>query len=171
MKNNALSIANYFVELAKGDGKEIQPLKLMKLSYIAHGYILAILDKSALDPRFDKVEAWKFGPVIPSVYHSFKFYGNKNIEEPTFIFKGENFENDSPEIEIPRLNGESEKEICEFVWRNYEKYSGSDLVTMLHRDGTPWSIVYKEGKNIEIPDELTKSYYKLLVKELFEENE
>ena len=169
MKNNALSIANYFIELANNESEEVKPLKLMKLVYIAHGYILATLNKSALNPRFDRVEAWKFGPVIPSVYHSFKSYGNKGITELTSIFKEENFNEDSPEIEIPILNGEDEKYVCNFVWRNYGKYSGSDLVTMLHLEGTPWSIVYKEGKNVEIPDELTKSYYKTLVEELLQD--
>ena len=163
MKNNALSIANYFVDLANRDNKEIQPLKLIKLVYIAHGYILAILDKSALDPRFDKVEAWKFGPVIPSVYHSFKIYGNEDIKKKTSIFREENLENDLPLIETPELNGDNEKGICEFVWRNYGDFSGSDLVTMLHKDGTPWSMFYKIGPNVEIPDFATQRYYKRMV--------
>lgn len=163
MKNNALSIANYFIELAENESKGIRPLKLMKLVYIAHGYILAILDKSALDPRFDKVEAWKFGPVIPSVYHSFKIYGNENIRKKTSVFKEENPENDFPLMETPELNGDAEKEICEFVWRNYGDFSGSDLVTMLHRDGTPWSMFYKIGQNVEIPDYATQKYYKRMV--------
>jgi len=169
MKNNALSIANYFVELAEKENSGIRPLKLMKLVYIAHGYILAILDKSALDPRFDKVEAWKFGPVIPSVYHSFKIYGNENIRKKTSIFKEDFHENDSPLIETPELNGDDEKEICKFVWKNYGDFSGSDLVTMLHKDGTPWSMFYKIGQNVEIPDYATQRYYRRMV-ELIKNN-
>ena len=79
MKDNALSMANYFIELAQKDGHEIRPLRLMKLVYIAHGFMLAMLDRSVLNPRFDRVEAWKYGPVIPSVYHSFKGYGASPI--------------------------------------------------------------------------------------------
>lgn len=44
MENYALAIANYFIELAHKESKDIRPLKLMKLVYIAHGYILAMLD-------------------------------------------------------------------------------------------------------------------------------
>lgn len=162
MENNALSIANYFIDLAGKNNEKIKPLRLMKLVYIAHGYILAILNKSALNKRFDRVEAWKFGPVIPSVYHSFKIYGSDDIEEKTKIFTDE-YSEEIPKIEEPTLEGEEERKVCDFVWKNYRSYSGSDLVTMLHREGTPWSIVYQKGQNVEIPDELTKVYYSNLV--------
>ena len=72
MKANALSVANYFIDLAQKDNKLIHLLGLVKRVYIAHGLALAYRHKGLLDPRFDKVEAWKYGPVIPSVYHSFK---------------------------------------------------------------------------------------------------
>lgn len=162
MENNALSIANYFIDLAGKNNEKIKPLRLMKLVYIAHGYILAILNKSALNKRFDRVEAWKFGPVIPSVYHSFKIYGSDDIKEKTKIFTDE-YSEEIPKIEEPTLEGEEERKVCDFVWKNYRSYSGSDLVTMLHREGTPWSIVYQKGQNVEIPDELTKVYYSNLV--------
>ena len=74
MKDNALSVANYLIDLAKKENKNLTQLGLMKRVYIAHGFSLAINKESLLDNRFDKVEAWKYGPVIPSVYHSFKQY-------------------------------------------------------------------------------------------------
>ena len=87
MKENALSVANYFIDLASKDGKEIRPLKLMKLVYLAYGYALAIIDRSIIDPRFDKVEAWRYGPVIPSVYHSFKQYRDKPVKAKTVVME------------------------------------------------------------------------------------
>lgn len=84
-KPNALAVANYFIEIAKREGKGITQLGLMKRVYIAHGFSLAIHHKSLLDPRFDKVEAWKYGPVIPNVYHSFKQYRSNPILEKTVI--------------------------------------------------------------------------------------
>lgn len=77
MKDNALAVANYFVELAKKDNKALTQLGLMKRVYIAHGFSLAINHKSLLDPRFDRVEAWRYGPVIPSVYHSSSIRQNR----------------------------------------------------------------------------------------------
>lgn len=101
MKDNALSVANYFIELAQKDGKEIRPLKLMKLVYIAYGYALALLGRSIINQRFDKVEAWKLGPVIPSVYHSFKMYGNSNITKKTVMFKDDGL--GGVTLETPKL--------------------------------------------------------------------
>lgn len=157
MKDNALSVANYFIELAKKDNEELRPLKLMKLVYIAYGYALALLNRSIIDYRFDKVEAWKFGPVIPSVYHSFKIFGKNPITEKTTIFVKTK---DGYEIEEPMLHDKEARSICAFVWKKYGlEYSDNGLVTLMHGKGTPWGQVYEEGENNPIPEIYTKLYY------------
>jgi len=164
MNDNALSIANCFIELAQNDKFELCPLKLMKLVYIVYGYALAMLDRPIIDYRFDKVEAWKFGPVIPSVYHSFKNYGKNPITCKTTMFVGDsnNFDVVTPQISDSRV-----KSLCRFVWDEYGKgYSDSELVTLMHGEGTPWAQVYEEHKNNPIPDEYTKLYYKELVRRI-----
>lgn len=167
MRTNALSVANYFIDIAASHNKEIKPLKLMKLVYIAYGYALALLGKSIIDPRFDRVEAWKLGPVIPSVYHSFKMYGRSPItNKTTFIVS----DGDSIKIEEPHLTDEAVKDLCSFVWDKYSPYGDSKLVTILHGIGTPWGRVYEEGMNREIPETLTKAYYTKLVNRLKEKN-
>ncbi|WP_333615541.1 Panacea domain-containing protein [Bacteroides pyogenes] len=166
MNEDALAIANYFIDLARRDGEPIKPLKLMKLVYIAHGYMLAILGYSALNPRFNKVEAWKYGPVIPSVYHSFKHFGNNPITERTTIFEGEN--DGVPTIVEPALKDERERQVCGVVWDRYRGYSDNELVTLMHGVGTPWAKVYKAGQNLPIPDEYTKAYYSYLIEKIIE---
>ena len=161
MKDSALSVANYFVDKSLKETKALKPLKLMKLVYIAHGYMLAMLGYSVFNQRFDKVEAWKFGPVIPSVYHSFKQYGNKPVGGKTGSFTGVRLEDGECIVDYvePTLTDEDAKMICNFVWEKYGNYSDSTLVTMLHSPGTPWKDVYVEGQNNVIPDDLTKEYY------------
>ncbi len=161
MNNNALSVANYLIDLAEKSGKHLQPLKLMKLVYIAYGFGLAVLDRSIIDPRFDKVEAWRFGTVIPSVYHSFKQYGKNDITDKTTMI----VERDSDiQIITPQLEDKYAKAVCEMVWRNYGSKSGYELVNILHAEGTPWWSVYVKGCNNPIPEETTKRYYALLYK-------
>ena len=82
MEVNALAVANYFVELSKRDKVPLHLLGLVKRVYIAHGFSLAITGRPLIDPRFDRIEAWKYGPVIPSVYHSFKHNKYDPITEP-----------------------------------------------------------------------------------------
>lgn len=163
MNTNALSVANYFIELATNDGSSIRPLKLMKLVYIAYGYALAILGKSIIDSRFDKVEAWKFGPVIPSVYHSFKQYGKHEITQKTTIF----VEIDGEiTVKTPELMDEDVRKVCSLTWRRYKNKTDNQLVTLLHGVGTPWANVYVEGQNNPIPEEFTRLYYKELIEYL-----
>lgn len=173
MKDSALSVANYFVDKSLNGTKDLKPLKLMKLVYIAHGYMLALLGYSVFNERFDKVEAWKFGPVIPSVYHSFKQYGNKPITEKTGGFVDVQIKNEEFVVDYiePSLLDEDAKLVCDLVWKIYDNYSDSSLVTMLHSVGTPWKDVYVEGMNNPIPDDLTKAYYQRIVSALIRAGE
>lgn len=162
MRTNASAVANYFIEIAQKEGTPIRPLGLMKRVYIAHGFSMAIFDKSALDSRFDTVEAWKFGPVIPSIYHSFKHYGGNPITEKTTFFDID--PNDGElKLQTPELKDDDIKAVCDMVWKRYKSLSDSELVSMLHADGTPWQLIYEPGKNKPIPDKWTRRYYELIV--------
>lgn len=164
MKDSALSVANYFVDKSLNGPKDLSQLKLMKLVYIAHGYMLAMIDRSVFNPKFDYVEAWKYGPVVPSVYHSFKRFRNDPITEKTIVVKSD--DNINFTFEEPVLQDEDAKKICDYVWERYYGYSAVELVTLLHGSGTPWGTVYVDGMNNIIPDALTKAYYRRLVKTL-----
>lgn len=161
---NAIAIANEFVSLAKEEqSKRLTPLLLMKLTYIAYGFGLALIpDKPMIDPRFDKVEAWKLGPVIPSVYHTFKGYGAGVVTDFGIIFRAED-KDGTPTVDIPRMGAGDERDIVGMTWKRYHHCTASDLVTILHAVGTPWQLTYRAGENREIPERLTRRYYEILV--------
>lgn len=69
-------IADYFITLANeetiGEGnasEKITHLKLQKILYFAQSAFLS-LERGALFN--EKIEAWKYGPVIPDIYKVFK---------------------------------------------------------------------------------------------------
>lgn len=161
MHVNATAVANYFVDLAEQNNFELMQMGLMKRVYITHGFSLAIFDKSALDSRFDVVEAWKNGPVIPSVYHSFKYNKNNPITEKSVFVE---MVNGNIKTTTPNLENEEIKAVANMVWKRYENWSDFQLVELLHRKGTPWFLCYEEGVNNEIPDLYTKAFYKKLIK-------
>ena len=72
----ALEIANYFIEKSLDSGVDLTPMKLNKLVYIAHGWYLGLSDRPLIG---EAAQAWKYGPVIPSIYHRFKAYGGAQI--------------------------------------------------------------------------------------------
>ena len=162
MHIDATAVANYFIKLSIDNNKPIDLLGLLKRVYIAHGFSLALYDKSLLNERFDKVEAWRYGPVIPSLYHTFKHYGRKSISKLAEIAQWSD-EEQNLVFTTPKLDDAEAKKVCDMVWKRYEGYSGSELVSLTHRDGTPWSVCYVEGENCAIPDQYTKIYYQALV--------
>ena len=169
MENYALSIANYFVELSQQDGRILRPLKLMKRVYIAHGYMLALLDRPTDGVKLEKVEAWQYGPVFPSVYYSFKSYGGNPITEETTVMDFSRIvRNDGFGMFAPELSDEREKAVCRFVWEKYAIYTDSSLVTILHAKDTPWERLYEKDRNVIIPDNDTKTYYKDIIKRTLE---
>ena len=161
MNVNAIAVANYFIELANSKGVQLRQMGLMKRVYITHGFCLALYDKPALDPRFDMVEAWRHGPVIPSVYHSFKYNGNNPITDMSCIIEDIQKDGDL-KILTPKLHDEDVKKMANMVWELYKNTKDFELVELLHRQGTPWALCYVEGQNKEIPDLYTSAYYRKL---------
>lgn len=56
-----VQIANKFITLGNQHHNPLTHMQLQKLTYIAHGYYLALTGKPLLN---ECVSAWKYGPVI-----------------------------------------------------------------------------------------------------------
>lgn len=163
MKTDASAIANYFIQKGK-DRQDMTMLKILKLVYIAHGFSLALLDRSLLNPHYDEVQAWKFGPVIPSLYHTLKVNGRNNINTLISIPKFDEYGNYTGEKtpEIP--NNTDLKNLLNKIWNLYGNKSASQLVDLLHQQGTPWHYCfYNKGERSVILDTFTKLYYTKIV--------
>lgn len=143
------AIANYFIRKAAEEGVPLSPMKLIKLVYIAHGWHLAITGKPLIR---EPIEAWKYGPVIESLYHAFKRYGNANLplsaEVPNAAIK------DDPDL----------KKLLDKVWDSYSKYTAAQLSTLTHRPGTPWKTVYDPVSFYTvISDDVIEKHYKEII--------
>ncbi len=151
MTYNAIIIADEILKLAKKQGRSLTPLQLMKLVYISHGWSLAIRD---VDLFPDRIEAWKYGPVIPDLYRATKHFGRNPI--PFDLV-----DNTKPSAVDNKTHA--------FLADVYEKYgnlSGTQLSSLTHKSGTPWDQVYEPGiRGIEIPDAIIKAHYLDLLNE------
>jgi uncharacterized phage-associated protein len=165
MKMSPSIVANFFLKKGKQEDIPISVMKLLKLAYIAHGWALALLDNEEGFFGTETVEAWRHGPVIPSLYHEFKHYQNSPIQDWSQTTIGESdrgFELKPIFIETSDiLEKEKAIEILYTVWESYKEYSGWGLSLKTHEAGSPWSQIYREGeKGLVIPNPLIKGYYK-----------
>jgi uncharacterized phage-associated protein len=140
-------IANFFLWKAdEEDINNITLLKLIKLVYFAYGWYLAVYDKKLFN---EKIEAWRYGPVIPSIYHEFKEFGNSPVCRYAVEFIPETGEFDYPIID---KKDEQTIQLLEAVWNVYKNRSAVDLSRITHDFDSPWSHAYSQGKNQEIKD-------------------
>ncbi|MGY2286705.1 SocA family protein [Pseudomonas gingeri] len=151
---DAKSIANYFLELAAARGESISPMKLQKLVYYAHGWYAGYTDQPLIN---EAVEAWQYGPVIPSLYHEFKRFGSGEIA-------GKAFEYDALGVREAAVPADPEiRTFLQNVYNSYGRYSGIRLSEMTHASGTPWDMTWSAAKGVrgvDIPFPMIAAHFK-----------
>lgn len=158
MAYDAKAVANYFLDLATQNNTRITPMKLQKLIFFAHGWHLALTDKPLIA---EQVEAWQFGPVVPSIYHEFKHERNGAITSKAQELDFDSFE--FVELEIPKEDEQARK-IMERVWTTYGSLSAERLSDLTHLPNTPWDKARKlwgeDTRNIPISETDIGVYFK-----------
>jgi uncharacterized phage-associated protein len=159
------AVANAFLEIARAQGQSIDPMKLQKLVYYAHGWYLALADAPLLDRA---VEAWKYGPVIPVLYRTFQQFGADPITDPA---RHPVNEGDKVVLRPYSLADAPDStyasRIIRRVWEQYGKYSAIHLSMMTHAPGTPWAEVWADNQGrryVPIPDASIQQYFKNALK-------
>ena len=150
MATSARAVANEFLRLAEEDGRALTPLQIIKLVYIAHGWMLALYQRPLIT---DRIEAWKYGPVIPQLYHDMKGYGASSVAG----WLPEAFPKPKP------LDPQETDLICQ-VYKIYGKVPAGKLSAMTHEPGSPWSHVTSNGLSkepfLKIENDLIKEYFR-----------
>jgi uncharacterized phage-associated protein len=128
-RTSARDIADYFVWLAanecENDPDFLTPLKLQKLLYFAQGWALAEWGR----PLFaEPIEAWRDGPVVPSIYQRYKSLGRRPILR-------------HPATQPAHLN-QTERALVRSVWNAYKRHSGWALRDLTHAE-PPYVNTYK----------------------------
>jgi len=138
------AVANRLLELARERQLIIDPMKVQKLIYYAHGWHLALTGKPLLDRS---VEAWQYGPVLPDVYRAFQEFGAQPITEPAryaavdgnkLVLRRYKLPAGDPDVEYT-------DRILRRVLEQYGNYSAIELSMMTHAAGTPWAHAWSEN--------------------------
>jgi uncharacterized phage-associated protein len=146
----ATQIASYFINKANTDlvddnlAEGISNLKLQKILYFAQAANVCLNDALLFD---DKIEAWKYGPVVPTVYRQYKSFNNLPITK---------IEEAEPSIEAEL------REFLDNTWDVFGKYSAGQLVELTHQH-KPWKEAFESDDNVIEPEALKEYYSEIFI--------
>ncbi|KMT32021.1 Panacea domain-containing protein [Melissococcus plutonius] len=170
----AIYIADYIIDLCDQKGIEINNLKLQKIMYYLQARYLTDTGK----PLFDEsIQKWRYGPVIPSVYHEYKDKGAANIDKKDIGF----IVRDPKENEVANFLGcyfeeeytsemiiKEDREVIGEVVNALKDYTGFDLVKFTHEQSI-WNEykdkIYAGVKELEYTNDEIEQYFKKNTKE------
>lgn len=155
----AQAIANFFLWQ-----EQITQMKLHKLLYYAAGWHLGF----TREPLFDEdIEAWQYGPVVPSIYLEFRSFGARPIDEVACeLVPGQDARF---RVRVPRVEP-SDEEIQRFlgrVWKVYGSRTAAQLSGMTHAAGGPWAVTrakHQGATNAVIPKETMRLHFEERIK-------
>lgn len=147
LRSKAVAVAKYMLDRAASNGLQLTPMQLLKLVYIAHGWMLGKHGR----PLFNEhVQAWQYGPVVPSVYRSVKKFGSSPIAEVA----------GAPDVDFDA----DERSTMDLVTKNYGSANGIALSTATHQVGTPWHQTWAIAQNsAPISNDLIQNFYASLI--------
>ena len=147
------AVANFF--LKRGQPTQMQ---LHKLIYYGHGWYLGHVGEPLLD---EAVQAWQYGPVLPSIYDEFRMFGANPI---TRLARQYNAITGTLTF-VPPVN-ESDGfayDLLERVWEVYGKFTAARLIELTHAADSPWTKARKrnpEGVRVVIRNDWIRSHFK-----------
>lgn len=148
------TIAKAMLEEANGLGLSLTNLKLQKLLYLAHGSMLAKFDRPLIGEQFS---AWKYGPVLESLYHDLKLFGSNPIQTDNAFLNG---------WEPLPENAQDERNVIRAILNQFGRRSAGALVELTHREGGPWAAIFDEfTNNLTIDDGAIKEYFRRHLKQ------
>lgn len=133
------AIANLILDEGDRIARPVSHVALQKLLYFSHGLFL-VEQKKPLAMGF--FEAWKFGPVQPTVYQCFKSAG---VHPITFRASGVDLLTGKPRaLPVP-----TEPDVVQLIARvmgSFGRLTAGRLIDVSHAKGAPWDFVVENSK-------------------------
>ncbi len=174
MPHSAYAIANYFLDKALSTGKQLTQIHVQKLVFYSHGWHLA-LDEAGRPLIAEPIEAWRYGPVVRSLYREFAEFGSNPINRKARDVRafrtadgrlGVSMVEPSIDNEQPNdINRELVIAILDRAWEIYGNLSAYQLSNMTHAENEPWQIIQKAfgehlPRGLNIPNETIRDCFR-----------
>jgi len=145
-ESKSLAVAKYMLDKQRAAGDSVTPMQLIKLVYIAHGLMLGAYGRPLIS---ESVQAWQYGPVVPSVYHETKGFRSSSVTS----VNASACSFDSQEIKA-----------MDTALRLFGNKDGVALSSLTHKPDTPWSSTWNlRGKNGSISNDLIENFYHKMI--------
>lgn len=168
MSYRAAAIANELLDLAARDNRKLTQIEIQKLVYFSHGWHLALVGQNLIE---EQIEAWKYGPVVRSLYDAFKKFGSSEITEKAVYWKISNSRlvpSWYPTIQSASVEDDAcARAVVQSVWKKYGLIPPFKLVEITHLNGSPWQKSQERGDTY-IPNEEIKEYFERVAARGFE---
>lgn len=147
--HKSTDVTKRLLEVAEDDRNTLTPMQLMKLVYLCHGWMLGVYRRPLIQER---VEAWRYGPVIPELYHIVKEFRSNPVPIDAL-----------GEVSQAGLDKYGST-LIENVYNIYREFDGIQLSALTHAKGTPWDITWNNGRgtNQPISNDLIENHFKKL---------
>jgi uncharacterized phage-associated protein len=152
------AVANLMLDVADENGQRLSNLALQKLLYFTHATFLIETGSPLVTGFF---EAWKYGPVHPIVYQSFKASAGRPIVERAM---GE----DAVTGRMRSLEVTDQSNIKRHIRKVlvlYGTITPGRLVDITHAQNAPWAYIVNKSKTsvalgLRIPDNVIVERFK-----------
>lgn len=144
--HDARAAANSLIRESSERDLSVTPLKVQKLLYFCHAWMLGIHHRPLIKQNF---KAWEFGPIVPVLFHALKHYGARPVQSEISAFGIPDYDDDQTDIVNQVLD-------------KYGELSAARLMLLSHLPGTPWHQTY-HGRwarfKSTIPNSLIEEYH------------
>jgi len=125
-KYNAINIAKYIVKKCDDINKNITNLQMQKILFFIQK---ESIKKMGTGLFYNRMEAWKYGPVVPDVYYEYSGFGALPIEFYDFFEEVPNIEINDKALIDSVLNVKIDKLPWNLVDETHVKNGAWDYVT------------------------------------------
>ena len=155
-------VANFFLARAEDEGRPMCEAKLNRLACLAYGWVLAMTDRHLFAER---IQAWKVGPVVPTLHHEFKSFGRSPITGRSWQADFDSWDIFTPEI--PEDDRRT-RAILDRVWTAHRGLSATELGHLTREPGSPWARAFRDGfPDACLADDHVRAFYRAALADRF----
>lgn len=125
---SAMDVAKYIIDFNNRSDTPVSNIQLQKILYYVQMNFYGHLNKPAF---YEDIEAWRYGPVVRSVYDKYSVYGASDI---CLMYP-----------EVRRIFSGQESEIADWVITACIDVGAWSLAEKSHIKGGPWDKTYRGG--------------------------